>query len=49
MANADWLQMESAVNNPYMGKAMARCGQFVKSSKSQVSGQQGNSMPGMKM
>ena len=29
MANASWLQTGSVVNNPYMGKAMARCGEFV--------------------
>ena len=49
MANADWLQTESTVNNPYMGKAMAHCGQFVKSSGNEKSGQQGNSIPGMNM
>jgi hypothetical protein len=31
MANASWLQTGSVVNNPYMGKAMARCGEFVTS------------------
>ena len=30
MADASWLQTGSTVNNPYMGKAMARCGEFVK-------------------
>ncbi len=49
MANADWLQKESTVNNPYLGKAMSRCGEFVKSSSNEESGQQDNSMPGMKM
>jgi len=29
MANADWLQKESTVSNPYFGKAMSRCGEFV--------------------
>jgi hypothetical protein len=29
MANASWLQIDSVVNNPYMGKLMARCGEFV--------------------
>lgn len=29
MARADWLQKESTVNNPYFGKAMSRCGEFV--------------------
>ena len=49
MADADWLQTDSVVNNPYMGKAMAHCGQFVKTSSSASSGQQDSSMPGMKM
>lgn len=30
MAKASWLQTGATVSNPYMGKAMARCGQFVK-------------------
>jgi hypothetical protein len=30
MAKASWLQSGSSVSNPYMGKAMLRCGQFVK-------------------
>lgn len=30
MAKASWLQTASTVSNPYMGKAMARCGEFVK-------------------
>lgn len=30
MAKASWLQAGSTVSNPYMGKAMARCGEFVK-------------------
>jgi hypothetical protein len=29
MADADWLQTEAVVNNPYYGKAMATCGEFV--------------------
>lgn len=49
MANADWLQKESTVNNPYLGKAMAQCGRFVKSSSNEERGQQDNSMPGMNM
>ena len=49
MANADWLQTDSVVNNPYLGKSMAHCGQFVKSSSNEKSRQQDNSMPGMKM
>jgi hypothetical protein len=49
MANADWLQKESTVNNPYLGKAMARCGQFVKSNGDEEHGHQGHSMPGMDM
>ncbi|MBI3427924.1 MAG: DUF3347 domain-containing protein [Acidobacteria bacterium] len=32
MAKASWLQTGTIVSNPYMGKAMARCGQFVKAS-----------------
>ena len=32
MADASWLQTGSVVNNPYMGKAMARCGEFVTTS-----------------
>lgn len=32
MAKASWLQTGTTVSNPYMGKAMARCGQFVKAS-----------------
>jgi hypothetical protein len=31
MADASWLQTDSVVNNPYMGKAMAQCGEFVAS------------------
>jgi len=31
MANAYWLQTGSTVNNPYFGKSMAHCGQFVAS------------------
>lgn len=30
MVNADWLQKEFAVKNPYFGKAMLQCGEFVK-------------------
>jgi hypothetical protein len=30
MAKASWLQTGTSVSNPYMGKAMLRCGQFVK-------------------
>lgn len=36
MANADWLQTDSIVSNPYMGKAMMRCGEFVKGSGSEA-------------
>lgn len=32
MAKASWLQTGTTVSNPYMGKAMLRCGQFVKAS-----------------
>lgn len=49
MADADWLQKESTVNNPYFGKSMARCGQFVKSSGGGERGHQDHSMQGMKM
>ena len=34
MAKASWLQTGTTVSNPYMGKAMARCGQFVKATAS---------------
>ena len=30
MANADWLQKEATVNNPYLGHEMLHCGEFVK-------------------
>jgi hypothetical protein len=33
MVEADWLQTESVVNNPYLGKSMLHCGQFVGSSR----------------
>lgn len=49
MANADWLQSGSSVNNPYLGKAMAGCGQFVKSKAGEEQGHQSHSMPGMDM
>jgi hypothetical protein len=39
MANADWLQKEAVVNNPYMGKEMLHCGEFVKSSDTGKHGQ----------
>ncbi len=32
MAKASWLQTGTTVSNPYMGKAMLRCGQFVEAS-----------------
>jgi hypothetical protein len=38
MADASWLQTDSVVNNPYMGKAMARCGEFVGSGAAQNQG-----------
>jgi hypothetical protein len=38
MADASWLQTDSVVNNPYMGKSMARCGEFVKSGAAQNGG-----------
>lgn len=28
MAKASWLQVDSTLNNPYMGKEMPRCGKF---------------------
>ena len=40
MAKASWLQTGTTVSNPYMGKAMLRCGRFVKAS---ATGTQGNS------
>lgn len=36
MAKANWLQTGTTVSNPYMGKAMARCGQFVKASTTEA-------------
>jgi Cu(I)/Ag(I) efflux system membrane fusion protein len=30
MANASWLQTDSIVYNPYMGKSMPHCGEIVK-------------------
>ena len=39
MANASWLQTGATVSNPYMGKAMARCGEFVKNSAAGAQGQ----------
>jgi len=30
MANADWLQKEATVNNPYFGKEMPHCAEFIK-------------------
>ncbi len=44
MANADWLQTDSVVNNPYLGKEMAHCGQFVNGSASNVQAHQDHSM-----
>jgi len=32
MAKASWLQTGTTVSNPYMGKAMLRCGKFVQAS-----------------
>jgi hypothetical protein len=49
MANADWLQKESMVNNPYLGKEMLRCGEFIKNNSDGGQGHQGHSMPGMDM
>lgn len=49
MANADWLQTDSTVSNPYLGKGMAHCGEFVKSNDGGNQGHQGHSMPGMDM
>jgi len=46
MANADWLQKEPTVNNPYLGKEMPHCGEFIKGNSD---GEQGHSMPGMHM
>ena len=39
MANADWLQKESTVNNPYLGKEMLHCGEFVKNNDTRKHGQ----------
>lgn len=49
MANADWLQTDSIVNNPYLGKAMARCGEFVSAGSDKKNTQPGGAMPGMNM
>lgn len=38
MAKASWLQTGSTVNNPYMGKSMPRCGQFVQSGSAGAQG-----------
>ena len=38
MAKASWLQTGTTVSNPYMGKAMLRCGQFVKASAAGTAG-----------
>jgi Cu(I)/Ag(I) efflux system membrane fusion protein len=38
MAKASWLQTDPVVANPYMGKEMARCGQFVAKSNADPSG-----------
>jgi hypothetical protein len=48
MANADWLQKEPTVNNPYFGKEMPHCGEFIKNDKDGGQGQD-HSMPGMDM
>lgn len=49
MANADWLQKETTVNNPYFGKEMPHCGEFIKSNNDGGQGPQDYSMPGMHM
>ncbi len=49
MANADWLQTDSVVNNPYLGKAMAQCGAFVNAGNGEQNSQPSDAMPGMKM
>ncbi len=46
MAKASWLQTDPVVNNPYMGKEMARCGQFVQSGASSQSGYTGHAQGG---
>lgn len=38
MAKASWLQTGTTVSNPYMGKAMLRCGQFVKTNAAGTAG-----------
>jgi hypothetical protein len=48
MAAADWLQKGSVVNNPYLGKEMAHCGEFVKTGGGEHK-DEGHSMPGMHM
>lgn len=49
MANADWLQTDAVVNNPYLGKAMAHCGEFVKGNAGASQTHQDDSMGSMKM
>lgn len=43
MADASWLQTNSVVNNPYLGKSMPHCGEFVKSAASAGQEHQGHS------
>lgn len=38
MTKASWLQTGTTVSNPYMGKAMLRCGQFVKTNAAGTAG-----------
>jgi hypothetical protein len=45
MAGASWLQTDSVVNNPYMGKSMARCGEFVTSAASRDQSEHSMHMP----
>ncbi len=49
MANADWLQKEPTVNNPYLGQGMLHCGEFIKMNADGKDSHQGHSMPGMDM
>lgn len=44
MADANWLQTESVVNNPYFGKSMLHCGQFVTTAADKGQGHQDHSM-----
>ena len=46
MAKASWLQADTKIKNPYMGKMMSGCGQIIKGNKLQ---KHGAAAGGMKM